>query len=88
MPASGEVAKRVQASTETGHFAREDGEYERLVISGEDIKVEGDTLQHQIEKCDRRSWWMKAVTFCIISILLSYILMKWGMPFLFEKVKN
>ncbi|XP_071740504.1 uncharacterized protein, partial [Rutidosis leptorrhynchoides] len=31
-------------------------------------------------------WWIKFVTFCVISILLSFILMKWGMPILFEKI--
>lgn len=82
MPASGEVAKRI-ANTETGHFAREDSEYERLVISGEE-NVEADTSQPLKERSWK--WWIKAVTFSIVTILGSLILLKWGVPFLFEKI--
>ncbi|KAL8209491.1 hypothetical protein R6Q57_006223 [Mikania cordata] len=85
MPASGETAKRV-ASNETVHFAREGGEFERLVISDE-VKVEGDLLQPQIERCNRSwKWWIKAVTLSIFTILVSIFLMKWGVPFVFEKM--
>ncbi|KAD0780427.1 hypothetical protein E3N88_43726 [Mikania micrantha] len=85
MPASEEIAKRV-ASNETVHFATEDGEFERLVISDE-VKVEGDLLQPQIERCNRSwKWWIKAVTLSIFTILVSIFLMKWGVPFVFEKM--
>ncbi|GKD07384.1 transmembrane protein 64, partial [Tanacetum coccineum] len=85
MPASGEFAKRI-ANPETGHFARGDSEYQRLVISTEDT-TEVDTLQPQIETSGRSwKWWIKAVTYTVITILVCLILMKWGVPLLFEKV--
>ncbi|KAI3704092.1 hypothetical protein L1987_74305 [Smallanthus sonchifolius] len=82
MPASGEFAKRV-ANNETAHFAGEDGEYERLVISDEG-KVEDDSLQPQIERSWK--WWIKAVTLSVITILVLLLILKWGIPFVFEKI--
>ncbi|KAJ0525078.1 putative SNARE associated golgi family protein [Helianthus annuus] len=85
MPASGDFAKRV-ANIETGHFAREVGEYERLVVSTED-KVEVDTLHPQIGRCNRSwKWWLKVVTWSIISIVVSIFVMKWGVPYVFDKI--
>ncbi|MFS7967512.1 hypothetical protein Hanom_Chr09g00786581 [Helianthus anomalus] len=87
MPASGDFAKRV-ANIETGHFAREVGEYERLVVSTED-KVEVDTLHSQIGRCNKSwKWWLKVVTWSIISIVVSIFVMKWGVPYVFDKVKS
>ncbi|KAI7728242.1 hypothetical protein M8C21_019025 [Ambrosia artemisiifolia] len=85
MPASGEVAKRI-ANIETVHFAREVSEYERLVVSTED-KVEFDTLQPQTGRCNRScKWWIKAVIWSIITILVSVFVIKWGVPYVFDKI--
>lgn len=88
MPAaSGDVAKRV-ANNETGHFARsEDDEYERLVISDEDSS--SLEVEPEIESCDGPwRWWIKAVTLSVITVVGSLFLMKWGVPYVFEKVNT
>ncbi|XP_076941505.1 uncharacterized protein LOC143611093 [Bidens hawaiensis] len=86
MPASGEFAKRV-ANNETAHFAREAGEFERLVIPDDEDKIEVESLQPQIERCNRPwKWWLKTVILSIISILVSILILKWGVPFVFDKL--
>ena len=87
MPASGDIAKRV-ANTETEHFAREDNENERLVVSSDqEIKVEDDVAHPQTEGSERSwKWWIKVTLWSIVTIVGSIVLMKWVMPFLFEKV--
>ena len=66
-----------------GHV-REDSEYVRLVISDEPRL--SDTLQPQAETNKSFIWWIKAILWCFITILLLLIFMKWGVPFIFEKV--
>ena len=66
-----------------GHV-REDSEYVRLVISDEPRL--SDTLQPQAETKKSFIWWIKAILWCFIAILLLLIFMKWGVPFIFEKV--
>ena len=63
---------------------REDSEYVRLVISDEPRL--SDTLQPQAETKKSFIWWIKAILWCFITILLRLIFMKWGVPFIFEKV--
>ncbi|KAI3496575.1 hypothetical protein L1887_38940 [Cichorium endivia] len=86
MPASGDIAERV-ANTETEHFAKEDGEYERLVVSSEDNVEDHDALHPQIERCGGSwKWWIKVIALSVATILVSIISVKWGMPFIFEKL--
>lgn len=69
------------------HHAREDNEYVRLVISNEARTAEADILQPQVETRIKSSlWWFKALIWCIVTIILLLIFLKWGVPFLFEKV--
>ncbi|KVI01683.1 hypothetical protein Ccrd_020037 [Cynara cardunculus var. scolymus] len=90
MPASAVFANH-NANTETEHFARDDSEYERLVVSDEEKLVDDDDDDEDdddtLERSDYNSWkwWIKAVTLSFITILASLIFMKWGMPFIFEK---
>jgi len=66
---------------------REDSEYVRLVVSNEPRVVEGDALQPRAEtKYKSFIWWMKAVFWCFIVLVVVLIFVKWGVPFLFEKV--
>ncbi|KAF7127679.1 hypothetical protein RHSIM_Rhsim11G0112000 [Rhododendron simsii] len=66
---------------------REDSEYVRLVISNEPRLDEGVALQPQAEtKYRSYVWWIKAISWCFIVILVLLIFVKWGVPFLFEKV--
>ncbi|XP_057503010.1 uncharacterized protein LOC130786681 [Actinidia eriantha] len=66
-----------------GHV-REDSEYVRLVISDEPSL--SDAVQPQTETNKSFIWWIKAILWCFITILLLLIFMKWGVPFIFEKV--
>lgn len=66
---------------------REDSEYVRLVVSNEPRIVEGDALQPRAEtKYKSFIWWMKAIFWCFIVLVVVLIFVKWGVPFLFEKV--
>ncbi|XP_074347934.1 uncharacterized protein LOC141686774 isoform X1 [Apium graveolens] len=67
--------------------AREDSEYVRLVISSEPRVVDDDSLQPQPEQGTRsRRWWIKLMLWCVITGIASLAFLKWGVPFLFEKV--
>ncbi|XP_057469112.1 uncharacterized protein LOC130758275 [Actinidia eriantha] len=63
---------------------RADSEYVRLVISDEPRL--SDTLQPQAETKKSFIWWIKAILWCFITILLILLFVKWGVPFIFEKV--
>ncbi|KAL7001583.1 hypothetical protein U1Q18_002736 [Sarracenia purpurea var. burkii] len=66
---------------------QDDSEYVRLVISDEPRVAEADTLQPQAETNSKSFiWWIKAILWCLISIIILLIFMKWGVPFVFEKV--
>lgn len=66
-----------------------DSEHVRLVISNETRVTEADTvvLQPQTERSNRPfKWWIKTLIFSVIAIIVSIVLFKWGVPFIFEKV--
>ena len=85
MPSEVDTTKHVATPED---LAPEDSEHVRLVISDESTS-ESDILQLQTENRDTRfKWWIKTLTFSIIAILLSILFLKWGVPFLFEKVHN
>lgn len=66
---------------------REDSEYVRLVISNETRTAEADILQPQSEtRVKSFLWWIRALAGCLVIIIFLLIFLKWGMPFLFEKV--
>lgn len=82
MPLQADITKHVAS---TGDLAIEDSEHVRLVSNERTTEV--DILQLQTENRDKRfKWWIKAVTLSIIAIILSIVFLKWGLPFLFEKV--
>lgn len=67
--------------------AREDSEYVRLVLSNETRTAEADMLQPQPEaRIKSFLWWVKALIWCIVTIIFLLIFVKWAVPFLFEKV--
>ncbi|KAG7973514.1 hypothetical protein I3843_06G000100 [Carya illinoinensis] len=71
----------------SAHHVRENSEFARLVISREPSSVEADVLQAQAEartKCFM--WWVKALLWCMVIIIFLLMFLKWGLPFLFEKV--
>ncbi|MBA0828231.1 hypothetical protein Goarm_012936, partial [Gossypium armourianum] len=73
--------------TNSGHHPREDSEYVRLVISNEPTAAGVDILQPQPPtRSETFSWWIKAFIFCIFAVILILVFLKWGVPFLFEKI--
>lgn len=66
-----------------------DNEHVRLVISDERSNrvAEADSLQPQTERGNHPfKWWIKTLTLSIIAIIVSIVFLKWGVPFIFEKV--
>lgn len=72
---------------ENSKSEKEDSEYVRLVITDEARTTEADIFQPPTEtrKRDLR-WWSKTIMWCSICIIIILIFIKWGVPFLFEKV--
>lgn len=66
---------------------QEDSEYVRLVIPDEPRKSDADALQSQALARKRSLlWWIKAIIWCLISIIILLCFVKWGIPFLVQKV--
>lgn len=66
---------------------QEDSEYVRLVIPNEPRKPDADALQSQALARKRSVlWWIKAIIWCLISIIILLCFVKWGIPFLVQKV--
>ncbi|KAK4794616.1 hypothetical protein SAY86_012610 [Trapa natans] len=70
------------------HNARDVTEYARLVISNESVvNVEADvSLSQGAERNKSFIWWIKALTLFVVTAVVVLILLKWGVPFVFEKV--
>ncbi|KAL6329244.1 hypothetical protein AAG906_014856 [Vitis piasezkii] len=85
MPNSSEEMDKL--NTNSGHNVREESEYVRLVISNEARLSEADILQPQAEtRIKSFIWWIKALIFCVVNIIFLLIFLKWGAPFMFEKI--
>ncbi|XP_052204383.1 uncharacterized protein LOC127809554 [Diospyros lotus] len=70
-----------------GSQVKEDSEYVRLVIPNEPRAAEADNLQPQAgTRYKPFIWWIKAMLWCFITLIVLLIFVKWGVPFLFEKV--
>lgn len=71
----------------SGHHVRENSEYARLVISSEPSSVEAGISQaHAEARASYFIWWIKALLWCMVIVAVVIIFLKWGVPFLFEKV--
>lgn len=81
-----------QARKDTEHNvtqAKEDSEYVRLVISSEPRTLDADILQPRSQSIIKSfKWWIKAIILCLITVVALLIFLKWGVPFLFEKVST
>ncbi|XP_050214378.1 uncharacterized protein LOC126665587 [Mercurialis annua] len=65
-----------EVESDESHKVREDSEYVSLVMPSEQPTVQTSSTK----------WWIKAFAFSILILLLLFIFVKWGLPFLFEKV--
>lgn len=84
MPDSGDKSEKPRIIT-VGH-TREDSEYVRLVISDEPRTGEDHNLQSQVLSKRGSIWWIKAIIWCFAAIVILLVFVKWGVPFIFEKV--
>lgn len=84
MPDSGDKSEKPRIIT-VGH-TREDSEYVRLVISDEPRTGEDHNLQSQVLSKRPSIWWIKAIIWCFVAIVILLVFVKWGVPFIFEKV--
>lgn len=66
--------------------SRLDSEYVRLVISNELQEPEADTESQPQPRKNPLVWWIKVAIWCSITIIVLLIFVKWGVPFLVEKV--
>ncbi|XP_061357261.1 uncharacterized protein LOC133301629 [Gastrolobium bilobum] len=82
-----ESSEVLEKHANSGSHVRGDSEYVRLVISDEPRAVEDEILQPRAEsRMKSFCWWMKAFLWCFVSVILALVLVKWGVPFFFEKV--
>lgn len=82
-----EPSRELEKLEISGHHVRGSREYVRLAISDEPRAVETEMLQPQAEsRIKSFRWWMKAFLWCFVTVILVLVLVKWGVPFFFEKV--
>ncbi|RYR12197.1 hypothetical protein Ahy_B04g069731 [Arachis hypogaea] len=82
-----EPSEELEKHATSGHRARGNSEYVRLAISDEPRAGEVEISRPQAEPgINAFWWWMKVFLWCIIIVVLSLVLLKWGVPFIFEKV--
>ncbi|KAJ1427092.1 SNARE associated Golgi protein [Sesbania bispinosa] len=82
-----ESSEVLEKHANSGSHLRGSSEYVRLVISDEPRAVEAEILQPQAESRIKSFWWwMKCFLWCFVIVILALILMKWGVPFFFEKI--
>ncbi|URD78769.1 SNARE associated Golgi protein [Musa troglodytarum] len=74
-------------NVETSELQTMEDEHARLVLPSESRIANFDS-QQVVEKATSRSyiWWMKILFFCFLLVVLSFVFVKWGIPFAFEKV--
>lgn len=82
-----EPSDELENRSSSGHHVRGNSEYVRLVISDDPRAIEAEILQPQAEtRVKSFFWWIKIVSWCLLIVILAIFLVKWGLPFVFERV--
>lgn len=84
-----ESSEQLEKHSNSAHRVRVRGntEYVRLFISDEPRATEPEMLQPQAETRNKSfMWWIKVFLWCIVIVILVFVSVKWGLPFVFEKV--
>ncbi|XP_054800229.1 uncharacterized protein LOC129304557 [Prosopis cineraria] len=82
-----EPSEELEKRSNSGHHVRRNSEYVRLVISDEPRAIEAEALQPQAEtRVKSLLWWIKVFLWCLVTVILAIVLVKWGIPFVFEKI--
>ncbi|ESW26078.1 hypothetical protein PHAVU_003G089500 [Phaseolus vulgaris] len=72
---------------DSGSHVTGTSEYVRLVISEEPRAVEAEILLPRAESRFKSFWWwIKSFLWCVVIVILAFILIRWGVPPFFEKV--
>lgn len=72
---------------DVGPAIREESEYVRLVTDHSSKRAEAEVLRSlPVTRLNPVMWWVRVLIFCSVGIGFIVILLKWGVPFLFEKV--
>ncbi|KAJ1697732.1 hypothetical protein LUZ63_006244 [Rhynchospora breviuscula] len=82
-----EISRDMNYEDQERHI-KVDDEYSRLVMPGQHGPPNntGSTVQLPFTKSRPFTWWIKFLLACVLFIALGYASIKWGVPFLFEKV--
>ncbi|CAL0301063.1 unnamed protein product [Lupinus luteus] len=82
LESSGELERHANSE----HYVGGKSDYVRLVTSDEPGAVENEMLQPQAESRFKSfRWWIKVILWCFVIVVIG-LLLKWGVPFIFEKV--
>jgi len=82
-----ESSKELEKHAISSHPTRGNSEYVRLAISDEPRAVENEILRPvAVSRIKSFRWWMKAFFWCFVIVVLTLVIVKWGVPFTFEKV--
>ncbi|XP_065849094.1 uncharacterized protein [Euphorbia lathyris] len=83
-----EESRKEATNSDHRVYVREDSEYVRLVVPIEQrVPPQIHISQAEAKSTFKSlSWWTKALSFFVLTIVFLYFFLKWGVPFLFEKV--
>lgn len=85
-----EITRKMNNSDQEIHI-KVDDEYSRLVIPGQHgppDNISNTKVESQLTKSRFFTWWIKFIFACVFFIAPGYVFIKWGVPFLFEKVQG
>ncbi|VAI25162.1 unnamed protein product [Triticum turgidum subsp. durum] len=82
---AGETVANVPSSSAVASNIKDD-EYARLVTPAQHATADNNTEIPEQPKSRHFIWWMKVLLGCFLLILASYIFVKFGVPFAFQKV--
>ncbi|KAL2341479.1 hypothetical protein Fmac_009419 [Flemingia macrophylla] len=84
-----ESTEKLEKHAISAHHVRGNSEYVRLAISDEPRAVETETeILQPLGESRMKSfrWWMKVFLWCVVILVLALAIVKWGVPFTFEKI--
>lgn len=79
-------------TSDSVRHVREDNEYVRLVVGTHEPSSSPPETVLSASQSEIRTrnliWWFKALGICALTLLLTLVFAKWGVPFVFQKVAS
>lgn len=79
-------------TSDSVRHVREDNEYVRLVVGTTHEPSSPPETVLSVSQSEMRTrnliWWFKALGICALTLLLTLVFAKWGVPFVFQKVAS